>query len=294
MITSAISNAFIMVIIILIVHFFIKHILYDKALYDPRYANTTQIQEIKQKDNVHDIRFKDPSYLRQIDIDADIAEKQNDEEDDKELFKENKMNKIKADDGHFKKEISRKMKELEMFINGGQGGQSGQSGQSGQGGQSGQSSEDVVPHSTGPGVGSVGLDPADNPKLQFRPAYPNVWMDPDVSIKPKEQDVYNFILEGEKNKENSELLHSKNYPSGSFFKDPHIPQSIKNDAQIPQHAIVRGEGTYANPNDMNPYKSALYNTNKGQNTLFQNVGAANEDEAPVGLDEIFNQTQIKN
>ena len=242
---------------------------------------------MQQKDNVHDIRFKDPSYLRQIDIDADIAEKQNDEEDDKELFigknseknSEKNLNKTKPDDGDFKKEVSRKMKELEMFINGGQGGQG---------------TEDVVPHSTGPGVGSVGLDPADNPKLRFRPAYPNVWMDPDVSIKPKEQDVYNFILEGEKNKENSELMQTKNYPSGSFFKDPHIPQSIKNDAKIPQHAIVKGEGTYANPNDMNPYKSALYNTNKGQNTLFQNVGAANEDEALVGLDEIFNQTQIKN
>ena len=255
MITLAIRNAFVMLIIILIIHFLLKHILYDQTISDPHFLEKREKLHQKEQFSSFDDHEKtkmDCSEDKREDLKIDIEKKTKDTNKDIDM----KSNNTELDTE--KLMMSKKLKELEDFLG----------------------DKDKM---------SFGLT---HDKVKFRPQNPIV--DPEVFIKPKEKDVHNFILEGDKNLENSEILTRKQHPSGSFFKDPHIPDAIKEPHCVPNSIKVRKEGIYVDPSqDMNPYNSSIYNTNKGSKFLFQNVGAVNEEEE-VGIDEIFRQTQIKN
>lgn len=224
MISSALTKTFIMNIIILIIHFLLKHILYDRA-------NFSDIQNSKPKPMDHNVPEIQKNEKNET-IDNDDTD--------------NNLKKIRA---------------LENFINNNGFGDNA----------------------------SYGLN---NEKVNLQKKNPLI--EGTASIKPKENDVYSFILEGEKGRENSELLKEKKEPTGTFFNQAHVPQGIKNPELVPENVKVKNEGIYVDPNkDMNPYNSSIFKTNVGNKFLFQDVSAINEDNE-TGLDEVFKQTQIKN
>ena len=235
MISLAIQKSLIVIIIILIIHYLLKHVLYDQSISNPEY-----------------IANKKQEHFGSL-TSGEIRLKSDDEKEDKDMkiAKQINLNKdnpkpvdafIKNNDEYIK------VKDIEKFINGDK-------------------------------------DPLH--KVQFQSRKP--LMDPHAHIKPSENDIFSFVLEGERTPE--QIEKSVSSLSGSFFDKPHIPQSIQNpDA----HKMVSmcGSGVNINPyQDMNPYNSSLI---KDENRLFKNIDAVNEDHTCSSLDEVFNQTQIKN
>ncbi len=227
MIFLAIRNAFVMLIMILIVHFLLKHILYDMSLNNPYFF-------IKQDKSSAPI----PNEKTEIVSEPNQSEpKQSRQFNEKNLEDEKKSG-------------------LEAFLNEKEG---------------------------------IETSSLLNDNVKMQPRHP--FSREDTKIEPKQKDVFAFILEGDKNIENSELLNQKENPKGTFFKKAHIPQeAIEDPKKIKKDGIEMNITTQ----DMNPYNSSLYKMNKGSKFLFQNVEASNEDEGCVGIDEIFKQTQIKN
>lgn len=227
MISFAIQKSIIVAIIILIIHFLLKHVLYDQSISNPEFFQ----QRTRSKLPIS----QDHDTKREMKEEKDeekekVTQKQKDEEMKNKLF----LNKTNKENDYIK------IKDLENFINGGD-------------------TENAL-H-----------------KVKFQPRRPVV--DPNAHIKPNHEDIYSFVLEGEKHPKSEHSMKQLGL-SGSFFKEPHIPQSFEN------------KNVCINPyQDMNPYNSQqLQNGNK----LFQNVGAANEDNNECSLDDIFRQTQIKN
>jgi len=238
MISLAIQKSLIVIIIILIIHYLLKHALYDQSISNPEYIAN------KRKEYF--------ASLTSGDIKLKNVDEKKDKEKDMKIIKQNdlkKDNNPKPVDAFMKNNDEYiKVKDIEKFINGDK-------------------------------------DPLH--KVQFQSRRP--LMDPHAHIKPSENDIFSFVLEGERTPE--QIEKSVSSLSGSFFDKPHIPQSIQNpDA----HKMVSmcGSGVSINPyQDMNPYNSSLI---KGENRLFKNIDAVNEDHTCSSLDEVFNQTQIKN